>query len=96
MNAVNDGGETPIHAMIRYNHFNQVELLLQQGANVNTQDKDSNSPLHNAAWHGEDGIELARLLISNGADTTPVMEEAGHRLMLFSNMKEAPRWMNSS
>ena len=57
-----------LHAMIGYNHFNQVELLLQQGANVNTQDINSNSPLHNAAWHGEDGIELAKLLISNGAD----------------------------
>ncbi len=68
VNAVNDGGETPLHAMIGYNHFNQVELLLQQGANVNTQDRDSNYPLHNAAWHGEDGIELAKLLISNGAD----------------------------
>ena len=68
MNAVNDDGKTPLHEMVRYNHFNQVELLLQQGANVNTQDIDSNSPLHSAAWHGEDGIELVKLLISNGAD----------------------------
>ncbi len=26
VNAVNDDGETPLHAMIRYNHFDQVEL----------------------------------------------------------------------
>ena len=68
VNAADNNGETPLHEMVRYNYFNQVELLLQQGANVNTQDIDSNSPLHSAAWHGEDGIELAKLLISNGAD----------------------------
>ena len=68
VNAVNDDGETPLHRMVGYNHFDQVELLLMEGANVNTQDIDSNSPLHSAAWHGEDGIELAKLLISNGAD----------------------------
>ena len=68
VNAVNDDGETPLHEMVRYNHFNQVELLLQKGANVNTQDIDSNFPLHSAAWHGEDGIKLAKLLISNDAD----------------------------
>ena len=68
VNAVNDNGETPLHAMIRYNHFDQVELLLMEGANVHTKDMHSDYPLHNAAWHGEDGIELAKLLISNGAD----------------------------
>ena len=68
VNAVDNNGETPLHAMIRYNHFNQVELLLQKGSNVNTKDSYSNYPLHSAVFHGEDGVELAKLLISNGAD----------------------------
>ena len=68
VNAANDDGETPLHAMIRYNHVNQVELLLMEGANVHTKDMQSDYPLHSAAWHGEDGIKLAKLLISNGAD----------------------------
>ncbi|MDA7522854.1 ankyrin repeat domain-containing protein [bacterium] len=68
VNAVNGDGETPLHAMIRYNHFKQVELLLREGANAQTKDMDSGYPLHSAAWHDSQGIELAKLLISSGAD----------------------------
>ncbi len=43
-----------------------AELLLTKGADVNAKDKDGNTPLHWAIFHGHTG--LANLLLDNGAD----------------------------
>jgi ankyrin repeat protein len=43
-----------------------AQLLINNGANVNAQNKDGNTPLHKASEHGN--TEVAKLLIENGAN----------------------------
>jgi ankyrin repeat protein len=44
-----------------------VRLLIQEGADVNAQDEDSDSPLH-GAMAISDNYDIARILIENGAE----------------------------
>ncbi len=43
-----------------------VELLILKGADINARNNDGNTPLHTAAFLGEN--EIAQLLVKNGAD----------------------------
>lgn len=52
---------TPLHLAAGYNNFEVAEYLLEQGANVNAQDKGGLIALHNASSYGH--LEIAALLI---------------------------------
>ena len=69
-NAKNHWGETALHVMSRSKHYSNdsirvAKLLLERGVDVNTQDKDHDSPLHSASYSGK--LELVRVLLSHGA-----------------------------
>uniref|UniRef100_A0A6I8SXU9 Poly [ADP-ribose] polymerase n=1 Tax=Xenopus tropicalis TaxID=8364 RepID=A0A6I8SXU9_XENTR len=47
---------TPLHLAAGYNNLEVAEYLLQNGADVNAQDKGGLIPLHNAASYGADDV----------------------------------------
>lgn len=54
---------TPLHLAAGYNNFEVVEFLLENGADVNAQDKGGLIPLHNASSYGH--LDIAALLIKH-------------------------------
>jgi tankyrase len=54
---------TPLHLAAGYNNLEVAEFLLEQGADVNAQDKGGLIPLHNASSYGH--LDLAALLIKH-------------------------------
>ncbi|KAG1652408.1 Tankyrase-1 [Nymphon striatum] len=73
---------TPLHLAAGYNNLEVAEYLLQNGADVNAQDKGGLIPLHNASSYGH--LDIAALLIRyntvvNATDRwgfTPIHEAA--------------------
>ncbi|KAI8499774.1 hypothetical protein Bbelb_228250 [Branchiostoma belcheri] len=55
---------TPLHLAAGYNNVEVAEFLLENGADVNAQDKGGLIPLHNASSYGH--VEIAQLLIKYG------------------------------
>lgn len=43
--------QTPIHLAVERQHTQIVRLLVKEGANLNVQDKDGDTPLHEALRH---------------------------------------------
>ena len=60
-------GMTLLHSASKSGNLELVRLLIQEGADVNAQDEDGESPLHSAMARG-DNYNVARTLIENGAD----------------------------
>ena len=52
---------TPLHLAAGYNNLEVAELLLENGADVNAQDKGGLIPLHNSSSYGH--LDIAALLI---------------------------------
>ena len=60
-------GTTLLHSASKSGSMELVCLLIQEGADVNAQDEDGESPLHGAMARS-DNYNIARTLIENGAD----------------------------
>ena len=60
-------GTTLLHSASKSGNMELVRLLIQEGANVNAQDEDGESPLH-GAMAKSDNYNVVRTLIENGAD----------------------------
>lgn len=60
-------GTTLLHSASNSGNIELVRLLIQEGADVNAQDEDGESPLH-GAMAKSDNYNVARTLIENGAD----------------------------
>ena len=60
-------GTSLLHSASKSGNMELVHLLIQEGADVNAQDEDGESPLHGAMARG-DNYDVARTLIENGAD----------------------------
>jgi ankyrin repeat protein len=66
LGATDPSGRTALHLAVLKGNQPVVELLLQRGLPVNTQDKEGRTALHAAAIKGNK--EMALLLLANGAD----------------------------
>jgi hypothetical protein len=66
INEKNNNGETPLLIAAKNKYFDAVQLLINNKANSNIQDKMGDTSLHKAAMSGEKGIY--DFLIKNGAD----------------------------
>jgi len=68
------GGFTPLHIATIYGRVDAVEALISYGADVNAREVNGFTPLHMAAVSkntaGDKNIEIAKFLISKGADYT--------------------------
>ncbi|WBX99481.1 ankyrin repeat domain-containing protein [Chryseobacterium gambrini] len=60
------GGESLLHLAVKNSHLYMVELLLNNGADVNIQDESENTALHYAASNGKK--DIVALLIKHGAN----------------------------
>lgn len=61
---------TPLHLAAGYNNFEVAEYLLEQGCDVNAQDKGGLIALHNASSYGH--LEIAALLIKYNTQVNAV------------------------
>ena len=59
-------GQTALHHATKENLADVIKRLLHEGADVNRQDRDKNTPFHLATLYNY--TEVARLLMNNGAD----------------------------
>ena len=60
------GNETPLHISAAYGNLDVCKVLIQYGADANSETDTQWKPIHNAAWYGFP--EVIKLLISHGAD----------------------------
>lgn len=67
VNAQDEYGYSPLHAVVGYGHVALMRRLLAAGADVNLQDTDGDTPLH-ACEH----VACAKLLLEAGADLAAV------------------------
>jgi ankyrin len=79
-NLYNSEGYSPFHLAVMYGNVKTVETLLQNGANVHKhpQNNINFTPLHMASMAlkditGDRNIDIAKLLISYGADKNAVV-----------------------
>ena len=74
-------GYTCLHSSSAYKRLDVVSWLLQSGANVNVADGEGDIPLHYA-----DSLEVARILLANGAD--PSIRNAEGKTALESKLDD--------
>lgn len=56
-------GFTVLHGLAEEEHYEILQFLIDNGANVNEKNEDGITPLHLAAWP-----EIVEILVKNGAD----------------------------
>lgn len=61
-----EDGTSPLHIACVNGHHSTVQLLLENGADINLCDEKGASPLHMARQNGHERI--VQLLLKNGAD----------------------------
>lgn len=66
INQPNKEGETPLHYAARLNNIQAIDLLIDNGANINAVDSYGRTPLHCAAVHCR--YDVVKILIEKGAE----------------------------
>lgn len=68
------GGRTPLHFAAEKGAMSVAQLLVQQGADVNAEDEDGNTPIteaaHGGPWKPAAHQEMIQLFIDSGAEVT--------------------------
>ena len=87
---VSDGvGRTALHHASMLNQTDVIKHLLDEGANMNIQDRYKDTPLHYTARLNR--TEAARILIENGADVNLINEGYKTPLDSVDNGSEVER-----
>jgi ankyrin repeat protein len=73
----NKYGRTPLHWAAYGGRFDVVKLLLEHGADPNTQDEDGRTPLHKAAYKGH--VDVVKLFLELGVDPNTQDKDGGRR-----------------
>ena len=68
INQKDEHGYTFLHRGVKLNDIQEIEKLIKFGADVNSQCRCGNTPLHGAVWGCRHAV--IRLLLKAGADTT--------------------------
>jgi ankyrin repeat protein len=66
VNARDNEGKTPLHALHGMKNANVVEVMIAAGANVNARDNEGKTPLH--APHGMKNANVVEVMIAAGAN----------------------------
>jgi ankyrin repeat protein len=69
----NDFKVTPLHSAAAISQIDIVNILLQNGANVNAKQSSGVTALHSAAHNG--AIDIVKILLQNGADKDAKTED---------------------
>ncbi|KAL9639003.1 MAG: hypothetical protein Q9164_001204 [Protoblastenia rupestris] len=77
-------GISLLHSASNSRNLELVRLLIQEGADVNAQDEDGDSPLHSAMMR-PDNYDVARTLIESGADVSSRAVDGKTPLHTFFN-----------
>lgn len=65
LHSIDRHGKTGLHIAATHGHYQMVEILLGQGAEINVSDKNGWTPLHCCAKAGH--LDVVKLLIESGA-----------------------------
>jgi len=68
VNIIGQGGWTALHFAVQENNIIIAKILLNNGAQVDIQEKYGNTPLFKAVFNCNGDGEMIKLLISYGAD----------------------------
>ena len=74
-------GRTPLHYAINFDNYENVKLLLDNGADVNAKDNEGKTPLYWAVEMGK--YEIVKLLLEHGADVD-IKDNDGHTPLHFA------------
>ncbi len=79
---------TPLHKLVTgKNNDQKVLMLIREGANINAQDNEGQTPLHYAMRNGRG--EMAKLLIDHGAKVPILDSEKMSPIWYASNLEDA-------
>jgi ankyrin repeat protein len=79
-------GKTPLHVAADRRKESMVPMLsvlMEHGADINSVDKDGNTPLFVAASHGD--LEVVRILAKHGADISAVNKDGNTPLFVAAS-----------
>lgn len=74
---LNSGCSSSLNDQIKSGNLNEVISNIQNEGNINYKDKSGKTPLHHSAAYGQ--MEIAKYLVSNGADSGVTLYKYEHR-----------------
>ncbi|WP_440116324.1 ankyrin repeat domain-containing protein [Paenibacillus sp. QZ-Y1] len=85
LDAVDYSNETPLHSAVNAYRTEVVKELVSQGADINVENKQGNTPLAKGLVNSRNGdivnlAEISTILLDAGASVTPTMKESVKRI----------------
>ena len=80
IDAVDEGGNQPLHLACKHDHSETVKLMVSHGADVDAVNKHGQTPLHTTAGGKKDCPELCEVLLKHDAKIDEVDEDRNQPL----------------